>query len=87
MRSKVYLGINLSHNSSAALMVDGEIIICTQEERFTNKKNFFGYPKKSIDYILEYLRKKKLKINKIAYSTEKNKPFVFMVPFNHFFFN
>ena len=85
MRSKVYLGINLSHNSSAALMIDGEIIICTQEERFTNKKNFFGYPKKSIDYILKYLRKKKLEINKIAYSTEKNKPFVFMVPFNHFF--
>ena len=41
MKSKVYLGINLSHNSSAALMIDGEVIICTQEERFTNKKNFW----------------------------------------------
>ena len=39
MKSKVYLGINLSHNSSAALMID-EVIICTQEERFTNKKIF-----------------------------------------------
>ena len=81
----VYLGINLSHNSSASLMVNGEIILCNQEERFTNKKNFFGYPKKSIDYILKYLKKKNLKIDKIAYSSEKNKPFVFMVPFTHFF--
>ena len=46
MKSKVYLGINLSHNSSAALMIDGEVIICTQEERFTNKKNFFRLSKK-----------------------------------------
>ena len=57
----VYLGINLSHNSSASLMVNGEIILCNQEERFTNKKNFFGYPKKSIDYILKYLKKKTLR--------------------------
>ena len=85
IHKNVFLGVNLSHNSSAALMVNGEIVLCTQEERFTNKKNFFGYPKKSIDYILKYLKKKNLKINKIAFSSEKNIPFVFMVPFSHFF--
>ena len=85
IHKNVFLGVNLSHNSSAALMVNGEIVLCTQEERFTNKKNFFGYPKKSIDYILKYLKNKNLKINKIAFSSEKNIPFVFMVPISHFF--
>lgn len=85
MKNTVILGVNLSHNSSAALMVNGEIKICTQEERFTNKKNFFGYPKKSIDYILKYTKKKKLEIDKIAFSSRHNVPFVFMVPYSHFF--
>ena len=53
------LGINLSHNASASLMIDGEITLTLQEERFTQKKNFFGYPKKSVDYIINFLKKKK----------------------------
>jgi len=46
------LGINVSHNASASLMYKGEILLCIQEERLTNKKNFFGYPKKSIEYCI-----------------------------------
>ena len=41
----IYLGINVSHNASAALMIDGEIVIAVQEERFTKKK-FSRLPKK-----------------------------------------
>ena len=61
IRNMIYLGINVSHNASAALMVDGEIVIAVQEERFTKKKNFQGYPKKSIDYCINYVKKKKRK--------------------------
>ena len=50
------LGINVSHNASAALMVENEIVACFQEERLTNKKSFFGYPKKSIDCCLNYAK-------------------------------
>ena len=35
------LGINVSHNASASLMYKGEILLCIQEERLTNKKKFF----------------------------------------------
>ena len=37
----IFLGINISHNASAALMVNGEIIIAVQEERFTGIKKFY----------------------------------------------
>ena len=36
----IFLGINIGHNASAALMKDGKIIFALQEERFTNIKNF-----------------------------------------------
>jgi len=81
----IYLGVNLSHNASACLMVDGKVTIVVQEERFTNKKNFEGYPKKAIDYIVKYLKKEKLKIDLIAFSSALNSPFTYMVPVNHFF--
>lgn len=79
------LGINLSHNASASLMIDGEITLALQEERFTQKKNFFGYPKKSVDYIINFLKKKKLKIDKIGISSQFNTPFGFKYPVNHYY--
>ena len=47
---KVFLGIHVGHNASAALMVNGEIKFALQEERFTNQKNFMGFPEKSLKY-------------------------------------
>lgn len=54
----IILGIALSHNASASLMINGKITIVTQEERFTKQKSFCGYPKKSIDYILKFYKRK-----------------------------
>ena len=79
------LGINLSHNASASLMVDGKIVLALQEERFTQIKNFTGYPKQSIDYIIKFLKERKLKINKIGFSTKYNIPFGFKFPLNHYY--
>ena len=47
------LGIHDGHNASVALMKNGRIIDAIQEERFNRIKNFGGYPKKSIQYILK----------------------------------
>ena len=55
-----YLGINVSHNASAALMSNGKIIVAIQEERITKKKNFTGYPKKQFSFVLMRLKKEKL---------------------------
>ena len=81
----IFLGINISHNASAALMVNGEIIIAVQEERFTGIKNFTGYPKQSIDFCLDYVKKKRLKVDVAAFSTIYNPPISYKVPIGHFF--
>lgn len=47
------LGINDGHLSTATLMKDGEIIASASEERFLRKKNYSGFPYKSIEYVLE----------------------------------
>ena len=82
---KVYLGICCSHNATASLMVNGEIIIAVMEERFTNVKNFQGYPKQSIDYCIQYAKKKNLKIDVAAFTTINLPIFHFKYPLNHFF--
>ncbi len=48
------LGISPDHNATAALLRDGKIIACVSEERFNRIKNFFGIPKKSIEFCLKF---------------------------------
>lgn len=53
MQNPVYiLGVYYGHTSSVCLLKDGSVVDFVSEERFTNKKNQTGLPKKSIDYIL-----------------------------------
>lgn len=48
------LGIScFYHDSSAALIKDGEIISAAQEERFTRKKHDFSFPKNAAEYCLK----------------------------------
>ena len=48
------LGISaFYHDSSAAILVDGEIIAAAQEERFTRIKHDSGFPEKAIRYVLD----------------------------------
>ena len=79
-----YLGIHVGHNASACLMINGKIVLALHEERFNKIKNFTGYPKKSIDYCKKYLKKKKLKIDKAAFSTIKHPPIEFKYPLGNF---
>lgn len=46
------LGISEGHNCTAAILVDGKIIACSSEERFSRLKNDSGYPKLAIDFCL-----------------------------------
>ena len=50
----IILGVNDGHNSSACLIIDGKLKCAIAEERLSREKNHFGYPKKSIDFILKY---------------------------------
>ena len=48
---EIILGINWEQNSTAALMINGEIVSCVSEERFSRVKNDERYPKKAIDWM------------------------------------
>jgi len=80
----IYLGIHIGHNASVSLMINGKIILALHEERFNKVKNFTGYPKKSIDYCKDYLKKKNLKIDQAAFSTVKHPPIEFKYPLGNF---
>lgn len=58
------LGLNLAHDSSAALVRDGLIIAAAEEERFIKKKHTNSFPYNSIRFCLE---KAQIKIHDIDY--------------------
>ena len=48
------LGIScFYHDSAAALLHDGDLIAAAQEERFTRKKNDYGFPQLAVDFCLK----------------------------------
>ena len=56
MSAKI-LGISAYyHDSAAALLIDGKIVAAAQEERFTRKKHYAGFPENAIRYCLEHAR-------------------------------
>lgn len=57
MKKSIFvLGIYTGHNATASLLRDGDIIACVSEERFNGIKNFIGYPKKSIEWCLDFAK-------------------------------
>ena len=71
---KSILGISaFYHDSAAALIIEGEIILAAQEERFTRKKNDFDYPYNSIEFIL---KEQNISIDDIDYIVFYEKPFL-----------
>ena len=52
--TKYILGIScFYHDSAAALIGDGEVLVAVQEERFTRKKHDPGFPRESISFCLK----------------------------------
>ncbi len=66
------LALSISHNSSAALMLNGEIVVAVCEERSRRKKNYIGYPKNAIDYCLAKTGITGKHLKRIAYTTIDN---------------
>ena len=65
-KSNIILGINWEQNSTAALMINGKIVGCSSEERFSNSKNDERYPLNAINFLLKEHKIKKNNITKIA---------------------
>lgn len=53
MKDTYVLGIGITHNSTACLLKNGEIVACVSEERFNRIKNVTTFPALSIKYVLE----------------------------------
>ena len=61
------------HDSSASLIIDGEIAGAVQEERFTRKKHDMSFPINSIQFLLQ---KENLQLSNIDYVVFYEKPFL-----------
>jgi carbamoyltransferase len=68
------LGISaFYHDSAAALVVDGEIVACAQEERFSRKKHDASFPVSAIEYVLQEAG---LQLGDIDFVAFYDKPFL-----------
>ena len=68
------LGISaFYHDSAAAIIVDGNIVAASQEERFSRKKHDPRYPFNAVKYVLE---ESNLKLNEIDHIVFFEKPFL-----------
>ena len=82
---KVFLGIHVGHNASTSLMINGEVIFALQEERFTEQKNFMGFPEKSLHYIKKFVKKNSIIIDEAGFSSTSMQVFELKYPIIHFF--
>ncbi len=73
------LGINEALGASAAILKDGEIVAASLEERFTRIKNYWGYPKKAINFCCDYAGIKPDKMDLVVLS--------YTDPYPHFTIN
>ena len=68
------LGIVWEHCSTAALMIDGEIVACVSEERFSRVKNDESYPKRAIETVLAQAGVLAEELDLIALASEQFDP-------------
>ena len=78
----IILGVNDGHNSSASLLVNGELTCSISEERFSRQKNHFGFPYKAIQSVLEHSGIKIKDIDRIAMSSKHFMPSYYYVSRN-----
>ena len=54
-RRLVILGLNFGlHDSSAALVIDGQIVAAAEEERFSREKHTTRFPRQAIEFVLRH---------------------------------
>ena len=63
------LGVHDGHNSGATLLQDGEIKFSISEERLTRNKNEIGYPRNSINEVLNLGKVNTDELYKVVYSS------------------
>ena len=68
---KITLGINSNHaDSSACIIINNELVVAIEEERFNRIKHWAGFPKNSISYCLNESKINFSEISDIAINTK-----------------
>jgi carbamoyltransferase len=70
----IILGVHDGHNASAALLIDGKVIACASEERFTRIKNDLCHPVNAINFVLKASGVVPEQIDKVALATKRADP-------------
>ena len=63
----IIIGINWEQNSTAAIMINNQLVGCVSEERFSNVKNDERYPKRAIDWLIKNFKVKKHEIKSVNF--------------------
>src|SRR6476659_6325934 len=66
----IVLGIHDGHNSSAAIVRNGQVVAAISEERLTRIKNEAGYPSKAIEACLKIVGCAPTEIDVVALGTK-----------------
>lgn len=70
MNKAVYiLGIHDGHNCGATVTRNGQVLASVSEERLTGRKNEVGYPRKSIDEVIEISGIGPQELEKVVYAS------------------
>ena len=68
---KIILGINAYHaDSSACIILNGEMVAAIEEERLNRLKHFSGYPINAIQECLDIAKIKSTELTDIAFNTK-----------------
>ena len=65
--NKYIIGINWEQNSTAAIILEGKILECISEERFSRVKNDERYPYHCINWFIKEFKIKKNEITKVCF--------------------
>ena len=74
VKNHIILGINWEQNSTAALMINGKIVGCSSEERFSRVKNDERYPINAINWLLKDNKIRKSQIDRICFISKTWSP-------------
>ena len=72
--NKYYLSINISHNSSASIMRNGEIIFAACEERYRKIKNIVCYPKNAIEACIKFADISPKELTRASFTSSDSDP-------------
>ena len=68
---RAILGINANHaDSSACIILNGEIVAAIEEERLNRVKHYSGYPIKAIQECLDIAKIKSTELTDVAFNTK-----------------